>query len=394
MNNKNLNQRRIAILGSTGSIGTQTLDVVKRNPDRFVAEILTAGNNWELLAKQAREFLPNAVVIANEKYLQNLRSALEDLPIKVYAGSDAISQVVEFDTVDVVVAAMVGYSGLLPAINALRHHKTLALANKETLVAAGSIVIRTAIENNTPILPIDSEHSAIFQSIVGEVNNNVEKILLTASGGPFRGKDIDYLRNVTKEQALHHPNWNMGAKVTIDSASMMNKGLETIEAMHLFNVPVDKIEVLVHPQSIIHSGVQFEDGAVKVQMGVPDMRLPIQYAIGYPDRIKSDFPRLDFFALPNGLTFEKPDLNVFRNLAIAIDSARKGGNIPCAMNAANEIAVNKFLHDQIGFVEMSSLIEYTLGKISFVSSPSIEDIMSTHEEATKIASEYTISKIY
>ncbi len=378
--------RRIAILGSTGSIGTQTLDVIRRNPEKFCAEVITAGKNWELLVKQAIEFNPNAVVIADKSKYQLVREALEQYPIKVYAGADAINQVVEFDTVDIVVAAMVGYSGLIPTVNAIRHKKTIALANKETLVAAGDIVIREAVENRVPILPVDSEHSAIFQSLVGE-DNEIEKILLTASGGPFRGKSIDFLRTVKKEQALKHPNWNMGAKVTIDSASLMNKGLETIEAMHLFQVPIDKIEVLVHPQSIIHSGVQFEDGSVKVQMGAPDMRLPIQFAIGYPERLKSDFPRVDFFSLPNGLTFEKPDLNVFRNLQLAFDSARRGGNIPCAMNAANEVAVRRFLEDKIGFVEMSDLIECTINKISYISAPSLDDIIATHTEATRIAEE-------
>ncbi len=378
--------RRIAILGSTGSIGTQTLDVIRRNPEKFCAEVITAGKNWELLVKQAIEFQPNAVVIADKSKYQLVREALEQYPVKVYAGAEAINQVVEFDTVDIVVAAMVGYSGLIPTVNAIRHKKTIALANKETLVAAGDIVIREAVENRVPILPVDSEHSAIFQSLVGE-DNEIEKILLTASGGPFRGKDIDFLRTVKKEQALKHPNWNMGAKVTIDSASLMNKGLETIEAMHLFQVPIDKIEVLVHPQSIIHSGVQFEDGSVKVQMGAPDMRLPIQFAIGYPERLKSDFPRVDFFSLPNGLTFEKPDLKVFRNLQLAFDSARRGGNIPCAMNAANEVAVRRFLEDKIGFVEMSDLIECTMNKISYISSPSLDDIIATHSEATRIAEE-------
>lgn len=380
--------RRIAILGSTGSIGTQTLDVIRRNPDKFVAEVLTAGKNWELLVAQAIEFQPNAVVIADQSFYQNVSEALAQYPIKVYAGQEAISQVVEFDTVDIVVAAMVGYSGLIPTVNAIRHKKVIALANKETLVAAGDIVIREAMENKVPILPVDSEHSAIFQSLIGETNNEVEKILLTASGGPFRGKGIDYLRTVTKEQALKHPNWNMGAKVTIDSASLMNKGLETLEAMHLFQVPIDKIEVLVHPQSIIHSGVQFTDGSVKVQMGAPDMRLPIQFAIGYPERIKSDFPRVDFFSLPNGLTFEKPDLNVFRNLGLAFQSARRGGNIPCAMNAANEVAVRRFLQDRIGFVEMSDLIEGTMDKIPFVKKPTLDDIIATHAEATRIADEF------
>ena len=377
-------KRRIAILGSTGSIGTQTLDVIERNPEKFEAEILTAGSNWELLVKQAIKFLPNAVVIADESKYELTRDALKDYPVKVFTGSKSISDVVEFDTVDMVVAAMVGYSGLIPTVNAIRHKKPIALANKETLVAAGSIVIREAIENNVPILPVDSEHSAIFQSLVGEGDNEVEKILLTASGGPFRGKNHEFLSKVKKEQALKHPNWNMGAKVTIDSASLMNKGLETIEAMHLFNVPVDKIEVLVHPQSIVHSGVQFVDGSVKFQLGVPDMRLPIQFAIGYPERLKSTFPRVDFFLLKS-LTFEKPDLNVFKNLALAIHAAKQGGNLACAMNAANEVAVKRFLQDKIGFLEMSDLIETTMQKTPFIANPTLDDIIATHAEAVRIA---------
>lgn len=377
-------KRRIAILGSTGSIGTQTLDVIERNPDKFEAEILTAGTNWELLVQQAIKFLPNAVVIADESKYQQTRDALKDYPVKVFTGSKSISDIVEFDTVDMVVAAMVGYSGLIPTVNAIRHKKPIALANKETLVAAGSIVIREAMENHVPILPVDSEHSAIFQSLVGEGDNEVEKILLTASGGPFRGKNHEFLAKVKKEQALKHPNWNMGAKVTIDSASLMNKGLETIEAMHLFNVPVDKIEVLVHPQSIVHSGVQFVDGSVKFQLGVPDMRLPIQFAIGYPERLKSTFPRVDFFLLKS-LTFEKPDLNVFRNLALAMEAARRGGNLACAMNAANEVAVKRFLQDKIGFLEMSDLIETTMQRTPFIPNPSLDDIIKTHEEAVRIA---------
>ena len=382
--------RRIAVLGSTGSIGTQTLEVIRKHRDIFSAEILTAGKNAELLVKQALEFQPNAVVIADENKYAFVKEALSEHDIKVFAGVKAISEVVEFDCIDIVVAAMVGYSGLEPTINAIRHKKAIALANKETLVAAGKIVISEALQNGVPILPVDSEHSAIFQSIIGETNNKIEKILLTASGGPFRGRDREFLKTVKKEQALKHPNWNMGAKVTIDSASLMNKGLETLEAMHLFNVPVDKIEVLVHPQSIIHSGVQFEDGSVKMQLGMPDMRLPIQFAIGYPYRLNSDFPRVDFFSLPQGLTFEKPDLTVFRNLALAIHAAKKGGNLACAMNAANEVAVKKFLKDEIGFLEMSDLIEKTMEKTPFIQNPVLEDIISTHEEAVKIAEGLTI----
>ena len=378
-------KRRIAILGSTGSIGTQTLDVIKRNPDKFEVEVLTCNHNWELLVKQAIEFSPNAVVIADKQFYQQTSDALKDYSVKVYAGSEALEQVVEFDSIDIVVAAMVGYSGLIPTVNAIKHKKAIALANKETLVAAGNIVIKTALENHVPILPVDSEHSAIFQSLIGEGDNEIDKILLTASGGPFRGKNREFLATVTKEQALKHPNWNMGAKVTIDSASLMNKGLETIEAMHLFDVPVNKIEVLVHPQSIIHSGVQFQDGSVKMQLGVPDMRLPIQFAIGYPERLNSGLPRVDFFSLPNGLTFEKPDLTVFRNLAIAMDAARKGGNLPCIMNAANEIAVKRFLQDKIGFLQMSDFIETVMNKTFFIQNPTLDDIIATHSEATKIS---------
>ncbi|MBQ5404808.1 MAG: 1-deoxy-D-xylulose-5-phosphate reductoisomerase [Bacteroidales bacterium] len=385
-----LEKRKIAILGSTGSIGTQTLDVIRRNPDRFSAEILVANKNWELLAKQAIEFQPNAVVIADKEKYPLLRDALEKYPIKVFAGSESVNSAVEFETVDMVLAAMVGYSGLVPTVNALRHKKPVALANKETLVAAGKIVISEAAKNGVPVLPVDSEHSAIFQSLVGEGGNAIEKILLTASGGPFRGKTRDYLKTVKKEQALKHPNWNMGAKVTIDSASLMNKGLETIEAMHLFNVPVEKIEVLIHPQSIIHSGVEFEDGSVKMQLGMPDMRLPIQYAIGFPDRLKSDFPRVDFFSLPQGLTFEKPDLDTFRNLSLAMYAAKKGGNLPCIMNAANEIAVKKFLENQIGFLEISDLIESVMEKTDFIENPTLEDITKTHSLATEIALSHKI----
>lgn len=379
-----MEKRHIAILGSTGSIGTQTLDVIRRNPERFAAEVLTAGSNWELLVKQALEFEPNAVVIADETKYQLVKDALSNSSVKVFAGVKAISDVMEFECIDIVVAALVGYAGLQPTINAIRHGKPIALANKETLVAAGSIVTAEAVEHRVPILPVDSEHSAIFQSLIGE-QGEIEKILLTASGGPFRGMSAEQLKNVTKADALRHPNWNMGAKVTIDSASMMNKGLETIEAMHLFQVPIDKIEVLIHPQSIIHSGVQFVDGSVKVQMGMPDMRLPIQFAIGYPDRIVSDFPRVDFFSLPKGLTFEKPDFKNFRNLAIAMDSARRGGNLPCAMNAANEVAVKRFLEDKMQFLEMSDLIEKVVAKISFVANPTLDDIMKTHADATRMA---------
>ena len=382
-------KRRIAILGSTGSIGTQALDVMNQHPEKFEAEVLTADKNWQLLAEQAKKFKPNCVVIANESFYPNLKEALKDYPIKVYAGADSLKHVVEYDSIDIVLTALVGYSGLIPTLNALEHHKMVALANKETLVAAGELVILTSRQNNAPIIPVDSEHSAIFQCLMGEQGNDIEKILLTASGGPFRGKDKNFLEKATKAQALKHPNWNMGAKVTIDSASLMNKGLETIEAMHLFGVPVEKIEVLIHPQSLIHSGVQFEDGSVKVQMGMPDMRLPIQYALGFPCRMKSNFPKIDFFTL-NGLTFEKPDINNFPNLGIAMNAAKKGGNMPCVMNAANEIAVKKFLNDEIGFLQMSNLIEKTINKMPFIDSPTLDDIINSHNEATKIAEEIVL----
>ena len=377
-------KRRIAILGSTGSIGTQALDVMEQHPEKFETEILTAANNWQLLAKQAIKFKPNCVVIANENHYIDLKEALKDYPIKVYAGADSLKHVVEYDSIDIVLTAVVGYSGLIPTLNALEHHKMVALANKETLVAAGELVIQTSRQNNAPIIPVDSEHSAIFQCLMGEQGNDIEKILLTASGGPFRGKNREFLEKATKEQALKHPNWHMGAKVTIDSASLMNKGLETIEAMHLFSVPVEKIEVLIHPQSLIHSGVQFEDGSVKVQMGMPDMRLPIQYALGFPCRLKSNFPKIDFFSL-NGLTFEKPDLNNFPNLAIAMHAAKQGGNMPCTMNAANEVAVKKFLDGNIGFLQMSNLIEKTINKMPFIANPTLNDIIETHKQATELA---------
>lgn len=376
--------KKIAILGSTGSIGTQTLDVIRRNPDKFEASVITAGNNWELLVKQAIEFKPDIVVIADKSKYKNVCEALEKLPVKVYAGSESINQIMEYDSFDIVVAALVGYAGLIPTLTAIEHKKPIALANKETLVAAGNLVISAAKRNRVPILPVDSEHSAIFQSLIGETDNEPEKILLTASGGPFRGKSRDFLKNVTKEQALKHPNWAMGAKVTVDSASMMNKGLETIEAMHLFDMPVSKIEVIIHPQSIIHSGVQFKDGSVKVQMGMPDMRLPIQYAIGFPCRITSTFERINLFDLGH-LDFEKPDTKTFGNLTLAFEAAQKGGNLPCIMNAANEIAVQKFLKDEIGFLEMSDLIEKTMQKASFIQNPGSEDIFNTHQEATQIA---------
>ena len=381
--------KNIAILGSTGSIGTQTLQVIEANPERFRVEVLTANNQVELLARQGKQFKPNMVVIGNEEKLGELRDLLRDEDIKVYGGSDAIAQVVRTSTIDVVVTAMVGYSGLLPTINAIKAGKTIALANKETLVVAGDLINRLVEEYKVAILPVDSEHSAIFQCLVGEHNNPIEKILLTASGGPFRGKDHEYLRTVTAAQALKHPNWHMGAKVTIDSASMMNKGFEAIEAKWLFGVEPSRIEVLVHPQSVVHSMVQFQDGNVKAQLGVPDMRLPIQYALTYPERVHSDIPRLDFSVCSN-LTFEKPDIKTFRNLGLAYEAMNRGGNAPCVLNAANEVMVAAFLQGEISFTAMSDVIEETLDKVSFIGQPTLEDYIATDREGRRIAEQLKI----
>ncbi len=378
--------KNIAILGSTGSIGTQTLQVIAAYPKRFNVEVLTANNQVELLAEQAKRFKPNMVVIANEEKYPRLCELLKDEDIKVYAGSEAISQVVQASTVDTVVTAMVGYSGLLPTINAIKAGKTIALANKETLVVAGDLINRLIGEYKVAILPVDSEHSAIFQCLVGEHANPVEKILLTASGGPFRGKDLAYLKTVTPVQALKHPNWHMGAKVTIDSASMMNKGFEAIEAKWLFGVKPEQIEVLVHPQSIMHSMVQFADGNVKAQLAIPDMRLPIQYALTYPERLPSEMPRLDF-ASGMGLTFEKPDTRVFRNLALAFEAMRQGGNVPCVLNAANEVMVAAFLEGKVSFTAMSDVIEKTLEQVAFVATPVLEDYVASDREGRVKAAE-------
>lgn len=378
--------KNIAILGSTGSIGTQTLQVIAAYPERFNVEVLTANNQVELLAEQAKRFKPNMVVIANEEKYPRLRELLKDEDIKVYAGSEAISQVVQASTVDTVVTAMVGYSGLLPTINAIKAGKTIALANKETLVVAGDLINRLVGEYKVAILPVDSEHSAIFQCLVGEHANPVEKILLTASGGPFRGKDLAYLKTVTPAQALKHPNWHMGAKVTIDSASMMNKGFEAIEAKWLFGVKPEQIEVLVHPQSIVHSMVQFADGNVKAQLAIPDMRLPIQYALTYPERLPSEMPRLDF-ASGMGLTFEKPDTRVFRNLALAFEAMRQGGNVPCVLNAANEVMVAAFLEGKVSFTAMSDVIEKTLEQVAFMATPVLEDYVASDREGRVKAAE-------
>jgi 1-deoxy-D-xylulose-5-phosphate reductoisomerase len=372
-------KKRIAIFGSTGSIGKQTLEVISAHPEKFEVEVLTAQNNASLLIEQAIHYQPNAVVISNETHYAVVREALKSHPIKVYAGENSLAAVAQMDTIDLVVTALVGYSGLTPTLKAIEAGKTIALANKETLVVAGELVTNRAREKGVNIFPIDSEHSAIFQCLVGEFHNKIEKLVLTASGGPFRGKSIDFLKSVTKAQALKHPNWTMGAKITIDSATLMNKGLEVIEAKWLFGVRASQVEVVVHPQSIIHSLVQFEDGSMKAQMGLPDMRLPIQFALSYPERLKSDFPRFDFSKYPN-LTFEKPDTETFRNLALAFEALNQGGNMPCVLNAANEVAVAEFLKDKVGFIEMSDIVEHCLTKIAFIKSPSYEDYVNTDKE--------------
>ncbi len=376
-------KKNIAILGSTGSIGRQALDVIRANPDKFEVFALTANNNLDLLIEQACEFQPDVVAIANEKLYLQLKQALADQPIKVFAGMDAIAQLVEMELIDLVLTAMVGYAGLKPTIQAIRANKTIALANKETLVVAGEIIGELALKHKTAILPVDSEHSAIFQCLAGEGNNPIEKIILTASGGPFRAKTIEELKTVTSAQALKHPNWDMGAKITIDSASMMNKGFEVIEARWLFGLTPDQIEVVVHPQSIIHSMVQFTDGSVKAQLGLPDMKLPIQYAFTYPDRIKTDFPRLDFGRY-NELTFEKPDTGRFRNLALAYRAMEKGGNMPCIINAANEIVVAAFLKDKTGFLQMSDIIETVMQKATFIHKPNYEDYVMTDAQVREL----------
>lgn len=369
-------QKQIAILGSTGSIGRQALEVIAANRNRFQVYALTANNNVDLLVQQARTFTPNVVCIANEKHYATLKQQLEDLPIKVFAGSDAIDQVVQMQGVDIVLAAMVGYAGLKPTIAAIEAGKIIALANKETLVVAGELICDLANRHNVPILPVDSEHSAIFQCLAGEYNNSIERLILTASGGPFRQKSLDELKSVTPAQALKHPNWDMGAKITIDSATMMNKGFEVIEAKWLFGVNPKQIDVVVHPQSIIHSMVEFADGSIKAQLGMPDMRLPIQYAFTYPMRISSKFPRLDFSTYSQ-LTFEKPDTKRFRNLAFAYKAMESGGNMPCIVNAANEVVVAAFLENKIGFLQMSDIIENVMAKADFVKNPSYDDYVAT-----------------
>lgn len=379
-------KRQLAILGSTGSIGTQALEVVSEHSDLFEVYALTANNQVDLLINQARKYMPEVVVIANERKYPELKEALEDLPIKVWAGADAIAQMVQSEPIDMVLTAMVGYSGLRPTISAIKAGKAIALANKETLVVAGELIMKLAAEHKVPILPVDSEHSAIFQCLTGAYDNPIEKILLTASGGPFRRKTLEELATVTKAQALKHPNWTMGAKITIDSASMMNKGFEMIEAKWLFDVTPDQVQVVVHPQSVIHSMVQFEDGAVIAQLGIPDMKLPIAYAFSFPTRMRSMAPRLDFNQYST-LTFEEPDMERFRNLAFAFEAARQGGNMPCILNAANEVVVAAFLQDRIGFLQMSDVIERTMRKASFIVNPSYEDYVATDTEARRLANE-------
>ena len=379
-------QRRIAIFGSTGSVGTQALDVIAANQTLFSAEVLTAQQNEQLLIEQARQFKPNIVVIGDEKKYVVVKEALDPLGIKVFAGEKALEEVAALDCYDQMLAAIVGYAGLRPTLAAIRQGKSIALANKETLVVAGDIVMRTAFENKVPILPVDSEHSAIFQCLVGEVHNKIEKVILTASGGPFLGKKTNYLVNVKREHALQHPNWSMGAKITIDSATLMNKGLEMIEARWLFNLKPSEIQVVIHPQSIIHSMVQFQDGSIKAQMGLPDMKLPIQYAMAFPQRISNDFPRYDFRSV-RSLTFEDPDVKTFRNLALATEALEKGGNLACVMNAANEIAVFAFLRNRINFLDMTNIIEKTMQQVPFIQHPTLEDYFESDAAARNFAAD-------
>lgn len=380
-------KRKITLLGSTGSIGTQALDVIAQHPDRFEVYAITANHQADLLIEQARTFLPEVAVIADESLYDKVKTALHDLPIKVWAGSDAICQVVESEPIDMVLTAMVGFSGLRPTIAAIKAGKTIALANKETLVVAGDLITGLALEHRTPILPVDSEHSAIFQCLNGESHNRIDKILLTASGGPFRNLSKEQLQKVTVQQALHHPNWNMGAKVTIDSSTLMNKGFEMIEAKWLFAVQPSRIEVVVHPQSIIHSMVQFEDGSVMAQLGHPDMRIPIQYAFSYPQRLALNVPKVNLFEI-GAFTFEKPDTDKFRNLAFAYQCVERGGNACCVLNAANEVAVASFLREEIGYWEMSDVIARTLSDVAYVAHPDLQTYLDTDAEARKVASSF------
>ena len=378
--------KRIAIFGSTGSIGTQALEVIAANSDKFSAEVLTAHNNDELLIEQALKFNPNVVVIGDDKKYNKVKDALASTDVKVFAGEKALEEVAAMDCYDLMLAAIVGYAGLRPTLKAIDNGKAIALANKETLVVAGDIIMKKAVENRVPIIPVDSEHSAIFQCLVGETRNKIEKVILTASGGPFIGRKPNYLVNVKREHALQHPNWNMGAKITIDSATLMNKGLEMIEAKWLFNLKPEQVEVVIHPQSIIHSMVQFEDGSIKAQMGLPDMKLPIQYALAFPKRLPNDFPRMDFKKI-NTLSFEEPDIKTFRNLGLAQEALNKGGNLPSVMNAANEIAVFAFLRNRINFLDMTDLIEKTMNTIPFIEKPTLEEYFDSDGEARNFAAD-------
>ncbi|MGB4776200.1 MAG: 1-deoxy-D-xylulose-5-phosphate reductoisomerase [Daejeonella sp.] len=387
-----MKQKNIAILGSTGSIGTQTLEVIRQNPNRFKVNVLTAQSNAKLLIEQALEFKPPFVVIGDETRFKEVENELKHTSIKVLCGIDELTDVVTHRDIDIVLTALVGFAGLQPTLAAIKAGKHIALANKETLVVAGELVTKLAQKYQVKILPVDSEHSAIFQCLVGEENNPVEKIYLTASGGPFRGKTSDFLSSVTKNEALKHPNWVMGAKITIDSASLMNKGLEVIEAKWLFNLDISQIDVIVHPQSIVHSIVQFQDGSMKSQLGLPDMKLPIQYALSYPQRIKNAFPRFNFLDYPN-LTFEPADTKTFKNLALAFDALNRGGNMPCVINAANEVVVAEFLNNKIGFLQMSEVIENCMGKISFIQTPNIQDYIETDQE-TRIFAKELVTKQY
>lgn len=384
--NQTFPAKRIALFGSTGSIGTQALEVIAANADQFSVEVLTCGANDDLLIEQALRFNPNIVVIGDERKYLKVKDALAKTDVKVFAGEKALEDVASMDVYDMMLAAIVGYAGLKPTLNAIAAGKPIALANKETLVVAGDIIMEKAIENRVPVIPVDSEHSAIFQCLVGESRNPIEKILLTASGGPFLGRKPNYLVNVKREHALQHPNWSMGAKISIDSATLMNKGLEMIEARWLFNLHSDQIEVLIHPQSIIHSMVQFQDGSIKAQLGLPDMKLPIQYALAFPHRIPNDFPRADFKKIKN-LTFEEPDIKTFRNLGLAIEALSKGGNLPCVMNAANEIAVYAFLKNRIGFLDMTEVIEKTMNKISYIQKPTLEEYFESDGDARNYAAD-------
>ena len=379
-----IQKKRIAVFGSTGSIGTQALEVIRANPDLFETEILTAQTNADLLVKQALEFKPNAVAIGDETLYQKVKDALSSIDTKVFAGEAALEEVADFDSYDMMLAGIVGFAGLKPTLKAVEKGKAIGLANKETLVVAGDIVMQKAYDNRAPIIPIDSEHSAIFQCLVGEGRNKIEKIILTASGGPFLGKKPNFLVNVKRDHALQHPNWNMGAKISIDSATLMNKGLEMIEAKWLFNLQPEQVQVVVHQQSIVHSMVQFEDGSIKAQMGLPDMKLPIQYAMSFPQRVKNNFPRLEFKKYP-ALTFEEPDVKTFRNLSLAIDALYKGGNMPCILNAANEIAVWAFLRNRIGFLDITAVVEKTMEHTSFIEHPTLEEYFESDGEARNFA---------